>query len=134
MKHERPHQFTGFPSSASEYREPQLELHTYLVRNPLSTFFARFEGDAMLEANIHSNDLLVIERQTQYTDGQIVLAFVGGERLLRILRKDKGKLLLYPANDCYRPIEIAEETQIFGRLLHSITHHLRVTKYLPQIK
>lgn len=117
-----------------KYAQPQLNLQTFLVRHPLSTFFARFEGAAMIEANIHDQDLLVIERIQNYSDGHIVLAFHSGERLLRTLHKDHNRILLCPANINYREIEINEETQIFGRLIHSVTHHLRIAQYLPTAK
>ncbi len=131
MEDERRHPFAGFPSPAADYKQPQLNLHALLVRRLLSTFFARFEGDAMVGERIFDQDLLVIERVSEYTDGQIVLAFVDGERLVRKLHKHEGRLFLCPANGRYREIDLTEEVQIFGRVLHSITHHFRITQLLP---
>jgi DNA polymerase V len=65
--------YTGFPSPAEEYRRPALNLHQLLAPRPLSTFFARFAGDPMVEANICDQDLLVIERLNDYSSGQIVV-------------------------------------------------------------
>ena len=79
--------YTGFPSPAEEYRRPALNLHNLLAPRPLFTFFARFAGDAMVEANICDRDLLVIKRLGDYSNGQIVLAFVDGQRLVRAERK-----------------------------------------------
>ena len=125
--------YTGFPSPAEEYRRPALNLHTLLAPRPLFTFFARFSGDAMAGENICDQDLLVIERLADYSHGQIVLAFVNGERLVRKLEKREGRLFLCPANSRYREIELDEETQIFGRVMHSITHHLRIKQHLPSV-
>lgn len=117
--------FTGFPSPAEEYREAELNLQSLLVRSPLSTFFVRFEGDAMTGEKIFDQDLLVVERGSEFADGQIVMAFVDGQRLVRKLRCCEDGLWLCPANERYADIAITEEVQIFGRVIHSITHHLR---------
>lgn len=125
--------YTGFPSPAAEYHRSSLNLHHLLAPRPLSTFFARFAGDAMVEANICDQDLLVIERLSNYSHGQIVLAFVDGQRLVRRLERREGRLFLCAANQRYREIELDEEAQIFGRVTHSITHHLRIKQHLPAV-
>jgi len=127
------HAYTGFPSPAEEYRRPSLNLHTLLAPRPRSTFFARLAGDAMVEANIFDNDLLVIERLSDYSHGQIVLAFVEGQRLVRRLERREGRLFLCAANQRYPEIELDEEAQIFGKVVHSVTHHLRIKQHLPTV-
>jgi DNA polymerase V len=127
------HTYTGFPSPAGEYRQPSLNLHTLLAPRPLSTFFVRFNGDAMSGENIFDKDLLVVERMSDYADGHIVLAFVDGHRLVRRLETREGRLLLCPANNRYPDIELDEQSQIFGRVTHSITHHLRMKQHLPVV-
>jgi len=87
----------------------------------------------MVEANICDQDLLVIERLGEYSHGQIVLAFVDGQRLVRKLERRDGRLFLCPANSRYCEIELDEEAQIFGRVTHSITHHLRIKQHLPAV-
>lgn len=106
--------FTGFPSAAEEYARPPLNLHQLLVHNPLSTFFARFEGDAMTGANLHDQDLLVIERATEYREGDLALAFVAGQRPVRRLEGGGTDWVLRPANSGYRSIQV--NFRIAGRL------------------
>jgi DNA polymerase V len=84
----------------------------------------------MVEANIFDQDLLVVERMTAYSSGQIVLAFVEGQRLVRRLERRQECLYLCPANGRYQEIELGEEIQIFGRVTHSITHHLKLKHHL----
>jgi DNA polymerase V len=127
------HHYTGFPSASEEHRRPTLNLHTLLAPRPLYTFFARHSGDAMVEANIFDDDLLVIERTSDYVHGSIVLAFVDGQRLVRRFERRAGGLYLCPANSRYSEIELDEEAQIFGRIMHSITHHLRIKQHLPTV-
>ena len=127
------HAITGFPSPCEEYRQPDLNLHTLLAPRPLYTFFARMSGDAMTGANISDGDLLVIERLSDYGHGCIVLAFVGGQRLVRRLEKRAGRMVLCPANQRYREFELDEDAQIFGRVMYSISHHLRIKQHLPTV-
>ena len=37
----------GFPSPADDHMERRLDLNEHLVRNPISTFFLRVDGDSM---------------------------------------------------------------------------------------
>jgi DNA polymerase V len=123
--------YTGFPSPAEEYRLPSLNLQSLLAPRARTTYFVRFEGDAMIEENIFDQDLLVVERLLSYYSGQIVLAFVDGQRLVRRLERRRDCLFLCPANSHYQEIELGEEIQIFGRVTHSITHHLKIKHHLP---
>jgi SOS-response transcriptional repressor LexA len=43
------------------------------------------------------------------------------------------RLFLCPATNRYREIELDEEAQIFGRVTHSITHHLGIKQHLPAV-
>jgi DNA polymerase V len=125
--------FTGFPSAAEEYRQTPLNLQLLLVRRPRVTFYAKFIGDAMTGANIWDQDLLIIERAESYQHGQIVLAFVESDRLVRRLERHDRRLFLCPANPHFQPIELTEEMRIFGRVIHSITHHLRIKELFPSV-
>ena len=42
----------GFPSPADDHMERRLDLNEHLVRNPISTFFLRVDGDSMSGAGI----------------------------------------------------------------------------------
>lgn len=126
--------FTGFASPANEYRQPVLDVGRLLAPRPLATFFVRFEGEAMSGARIFDQDLLIVERVSGYVSGQIVLAFVEGERLVRRLEKRGERYFLCPANERYREVELTEGAQIFGRVLHSITHHLKIKQCLPEAR
>jgi DNA polymerase V len=123
--------YTGFPSPAEEHRRPALSLDSLLIRFPSSTFFARFSGDAMVGRGINDGDILVIERLTTYATGEIVMAFVEGERLVRVFERCAGAIILCPANNRYRVIETGEATEIFGRVVASVTVHLHIKSHLP---
>ena len=52
----------GFPSPADDYVEKSLDLNELLIKRPAATFFVRVEGDSMLDAGIHPDDILVVDR------------------------------------------------------------------------
>ena len=80
----------GF-SPAADYVEGELDIHQYLVRRPLSTFFFAVEGDGLQELGLRSGDILVVDRSITPRHGHLVVAFTGGERLVRHLHTAGGR-------------------------------------------
>ncbi len=101
----------GFPSPADDYLEGKLDLNQHLVRNPAATFFVRVTGDSMIEAGIHSGDVLVVDRSIEPKDGNIVIAVLDGDLTVKRLLRENGKVYLTPENPDYNRIEINEEMQ-----------------------
>lgn len=64
----------GFPSPAADYVETALDLHEYLISNPVATFYAKVRGDSMLDALIHDGDILVVDRSITARMNRIVIA------------------------------------------------------------
>ncbi len=78
----------------------------------------RVEGDSMINAGIHDDDLVIIKKGNQARDGKIVVALVDGMEatLKRIYRRD-GKVILEAENEAYKPrILTPERVQIQGEL------------------
>ncbi len=98
----------GFPSPADDYLEDRLDLNDYLVRNPTATFFVRVTGNSMIEAGLNSGDVLIVDSSLTPKDGNIVIASIDGELLVKRLKKVKNKIYLLPENQDYKPIEITE--------------------------
>jgi DNA polymerase V len=124
------HSTTGFPSPAEEYRRPPLSLDALLIRFQSNTHFIRYEGDAMAGFGFNHGDLLIVERCIEYFPGQIVMAFVNGERVVRQYQRFPDGVALCPGNVNYPVIHESEISEIFGRVLHSITHHLQIKQHL----
>jgi len=115
----------GFPSPADDYIESQLDLNTYLIRHPAATFFVRVTGDSMIDAGIHSGDILVVDRSLEPADKKIVIAVVNGELTVKRLQKQRGRWLLAPENTAYKPIfvENGADLEIWGvvtTVIHSV--------------
>ena len=73
----------GFPSPSDDYIEGKLDLNRHLIPNPIATFFVRVTGDSMVGAGIYSGDLLIVDRSLETRDGQVAIAVVDGELLVK---------------------------------------------------
>jgi DNA polymerase V len=102
----------GFPSPAADYEDRRLDINTYLVRNPVSTFFFPVQGDSMEGAEIFEGDILVVDRSIKAVHGQIVIAFINGERLVKRLHHRHGRVALVAENPAYPSIEIRGEMEL----------------------
>ncbi len=105
----------GFPIMADEVRD-YLSLDDYLIEDPRSSFLLKVSGDSLIEAGIYDGDYVIIEKNRQPINGDIVLAEVDKEWTLKILKKNRrtGKLYLQPANSKYPPIYPKYSLEIFG--------------------
>lgn len=98
----------GAPSPAQDYLDMDLNLHDFLVQNPADTFCVRAIGDSMIDANIQSGDVMVVDKALEPSNNDIVLAVLDGDFTVKHIRKSEGELYLMPANENYQPIKITE--------------------------
>ncbi len=112
----------GFPSPADDYVEKSLDLNELLIKRPAATFFVRVEGDSMLGAGIHHDDILVVDRSLNPDAGKIVVCAVNGELTVKCLAREDQQWRLVAANPDYPDIVIHEglETIIWGVVTASI--------------
>lgn len=101
----------GFPSPAQEYLGDTMDLNEYLIKNPTASFFARVEGDSMIDAGIFELDLVVVDRSITACDGHIVIAAVNNEFTIKRLSTKQGIRLL-PENKNYQPIVMSGENEL----------------------
>ena len=101
---------TGFGAAADDYMERGIDLNEELIRNKPATFFFRMKGDAMREAGIFDNDILVVDRSIRLAEGRVIVAILNGELLVRRFHKNFSSAFLIPENNRYKPINLAEFT------------------------
>ncbi|WP_445722258.1 LexA family protein [Flavobacterium sp.] len=99
----------GFPSPAADFEGTRISLDSILIKNKEATFYAKASGDSMIGAGIDNDDILVIDRSLEPTDGKIAICFIDGEFTVKRIKFIDEKLFLQPENDAYQPIEIKEE-------------------------
>lgn len=113
----------GFPSPADDDLEDKLDLNELLIKHPSATFFLRVSGSSMIKAGIHHNDILIVDRSLEATNGKIVIASINGELTVKRLYREGNRIKLVAENDVYAPIDVTEEAdfRVWG-VVTSVIH------------
>ena len=104
----------GFPSPAGDYQHESLDLNEKFVRHPEASYYVRVKGESMVGLGLFEDDICLVDRQEEITDGNIVVAFVNGGLTVKTIdlsTRDKGYLRLVPANPDFQPIIIDANDQ-----------------------
>lgn len=99
----------GFPNATDDIEGERISLDDTLVKNKNSTFYAKVNGQSMINAGLHHDDLLVIDRSLEPADKKIAVCFIDGEFTVKRLRVHGNEIWLQPENPNYPIIEITEE-------------------------
>jgi len=105
----------GTPILAEQNVEDYIEVPALLRRSD-DDFLLRVDGDSMIDAGIHNDDLIVVHRQATADNGEIVVALVGDEATTKRFFREAGHIRLQPANDLYEPI-ILDQVELVGKVV-----------------
>ena len=113
---------SGFGAAADDYMERGIDLNEQLIRNKPATFFFRMNSDSMIEAGIHSGDVLIVDRSIKAVNGKVIVAILNGELLVRRLQTHIKGVTLVAENKKYGNITIDEFTNYaaWGVVVYSI--------------
>ena len=103
----------GFPSPANDYLEGEIDLNRYLIKNSLATFIVKSQGNCMLQAGIHSGDLLIVDRSIKPKNNSIIIASIDGDLTVKRLKISGKKFLLSSDNKGHSNVKINNESDIF---------------------
>ena len=82
-------------------------------------FCLRCQGDSMIDARIYDGDIVYIRQQPDVDNGEIAAVLIGDEATLKRVYKQKGSLVLQPANKAYEPMVYTgselDEIRILGK-------------------
>ena len=112
----------GFPSPAQDFTDLKISLDKTLIRNPAATFMAYADGDSMIRMGIHHGDLLIVDRSLETRDGDVVVAVLDGEFLIKQFSYLEGKPALIPYNSKYPIVYVSSDAdfRVWGVVVHSI--------------
>lgn len=102
----------GFPSPADDYVEKTLDLNQLLIQKPAATFFVKAQGESMLGAGIHPNDILVVDRSIAPAHGKIVICAIHGELTVKRLIQKAEHWWLHAENQNYPDIPLPDELEL----------------------
>jgi repressor LexA len=108
----------GGPLLAEENIEDHLAVPETLARGDGEEFLLRVKGDSMVNAGILDGDIVVVHRQPDARNGEIVVALAGqdesaDEATVKRFYREAGRVRLQPENDALEPI-YADHVQILG--------------------
>lgn len=104
----------GWPSPAEEETSEVLRIDEWLITDKNSTVMVEMSGYAMQDAGILHGDLVLIQRGRLPQAGDIVIAKVDGDWLIRYYHIEHKEAVLYPANGAYDPLKAKEELVVMG--------------------
>jgi repressor LexA len=107
----------GSPILAQEDIEDVYALPTELVgEGPV--FMLRVRGDSMIEAGILDGDFVVVRRQPDAMDGEIVAALIEGEEAtVKRLERRGGAVILHSENPSFEPMVFTEGVDLIGKVV-----------------
>lgn len=105
----------GIPGEAVEDIEGFIQPGDFFQQNE-HTFALRVKGDSMQEAGIMEDDCVLVKRQGKAQNNEIVVAMVGDEATVKVLKEKEDGWFLCPANSRYKPIPCTESTKIIGKV------------------
>jgi repressor LexA len=110
----------GGPLLAEQNIEDYLEVPEPLSRGG-EEFLLRVKGDSMTGAGILDGDYVVVRRQQDARNGDIVAALAGDdetadEATVKTFFREDGRIRLQPENDALQPI-YARHVQILGKVV-----------------
>lgn len=85
-------------------------------------FALRVRGESMINAGILPDDLVVVHRQQDAHNGEIVVALFEDEATVKTLRRRDGHTWLMPENDEYEPID-GTYAEIIGKVVAVIRRY-----------
>jgi repressor LexA len=108
----------GQPVLAEENIEGRISIARSLIGPHKDVFGMRVRGDAMSEKGILNGDFLFVRKQMHAETGELVVALLADEAMVRVYSTEGDLIRFTPANPAYAPVLLRREdftpTQILG--------------------
>ena len=104
----------GQPLLAVENIENYFPIPTEFMTNA-DSFMLKVKGDSMINAGIFNGDKILVQKQSDAQNGDIVVALVDDSATVKTFYKEDGHFRLQPENDTMDPI-IVNECSILGKV------------------
>ena len=98
--------------SPDDHRQDRLDILHRLVSDPPNTYYFKANSDEMEIFGIKKGSLLIVERSTPPTGGEIVIALNNGEWLVRQFINHVKRKYLTTGRENDKLLEVNKETEI----------------------
>lgn len=105
----------GTPILAVENIEEYFPLPRQVTRDQ-EVFILQVRGDSMIEAGILDGDFVLVRRQHNADNGDIVVALLGDEATVKTFYKEKTHVRLQPENSTLSPI-LTQNVTVLGKVI-----------------
>lgn len=107
----------GSPIEAIENPNEFFSLPVNLIPTKEVVFTLNVSGESMINAGIHDGDIIIVQKQKNANNGDIVVAMtLDNEVTLKRYYKENGHIRLQPENDTMDPI-ILDDVTILGKAI-----------------
>ncbi len=106
----------GIPLLADENIEGYFPVSSDFFTGSGEHFILRVKGDSMINAGIFNCDLIIVHRQNDAVNGDIIVALLDDEATVKRFYRDNGKIKLQPENESFEPVYLDELT-ILGKVV-----------------
>ena len=105
----------GLPILAEENLEDYVALPDVMLVDG-EHFILLVRGDSMIEAGILDGDYIIVRRQQEANNGDIVVAMIDDSATVKRFYKENGHFRLQPENSAMEPI-YADEVTVLGKVI-----------------
>ncbi len=114
----------GFPIPLdNDERSKDIDLLRMLCPNPEASYLIRVEGNSMIDAGIHSGDIVIVDKSNRHpSESQVAVCEFRGEYTLKHVVTRDGIGYLVPANPDFPEIQIMpeDEFRVWGTVTYVI--------------
>jgi repressor LexA len=96
----------GKPILAEENIDEYIPVTSSLLKKGTADFALKVKGDSMVGDHILDGDIIIVKSQKTAENGEIVVALIGDEAVVKKLYRTKGTVELRSSNPSYPPIRI----------------------------
>jgi repressor LexA len=116
----------GLPIEHAIHHEEIEVPSTMVTDSEIAHFALRVKGDSMKDVGILDGDCIVVRHQHHANSGQLVVAMINNEAVIKRFFKKKNQVELHSENEKYKPIIISPDDhfQILGVFVGLMRMHL----------
>ena len=105
----------GIPITAIENVDDYFPVPASLASDD-DCFMLKVVGDSMIEVGIHHNDLVLVRKQPDANNGEIVVAMIDDSATVKTYYKEDRYIRLQPESPLFDPI-ISDEVIVLGKVI-----------------
>jgi repressor LexA len=106
----------GRPILADENIEDYFPLTSDFIKGKKDVFILHVRGDSMVNAGILDRDYIIVRKQENAINGEIIVALLENEATVKRFFKTDKKIKLMPENDYMEPI-VVNDVKILGKVI-----------------